>query len=125
MGFRKVSHDVKIAAIKLFECNLLELNDILDCCGFSERTWYRILKLWRETGDVIKPSHSLRGRLRLLDCDDIDYLLHLINQNPDYFLDELLHLLKTNQFISVNYLTIHHELKRAGVSHKKLKRVAF
>jgi transposase len=123
MVFCKISRDVKIAAIKLFEHDLLELHDILHCCGFSERTWYHILKLWRETGDVIKPSQSLHGRLRLLDCDDVDYLLCLINQNPDYFLDELLYLLKTNQFISVNYLTIHHELECAGVSHKKLKHV--
>jgi hypothetical protein len=70
---------------------------------------------------VIKPSQSLHGQLCLLDRDDVDYLLRLINQNLDYFLDELLYLLKTNQFISVNYLTIHHELERAGVSHKKLK----
>jgi len=48
----------------------------------------------------------------------------LIEQNPDYFLDELLHLLKTNQFISVHYITIHRALERAGISRKKLKKVA-
>ena len=61
MGNRKISHDVKIAAIWLYEWQLLHLDDILDCCGFSERTFYRILKLWQETGDVINPSRSLRG----------------------------------------------------------------
>jgi hypothetical protein len=48
----------------------------------------------------------------------------LIHQNLNYFSDKLLYLLKTNRFISVNYNTIHHELERAGVSHKKLKKVA-
>jgi transposase len=124
MGFRKVSRDVKIAAIKLNERGLLELQDILDCCGFSMRTWYRVLKLWRETGDVINPTKSLRGRLRSLDRNDVEYLLRLIRQNPDYFLDELLYLLKTNRFISVHYTTIHQELERAGVSRKKLKWIA-
>jgi transposase len=122
--FRKIGRDVKIAAIRLYERELLSLDNILDCCGFSERTWYRILKLWRETGDVINPNRSLRGRLRSLDHDDLAYLLRLIRQNPDYFLDELLYLLKTNRFISVNYVTIHRELERAGVSCKKLKRIA-
>ena len=124
MGFRKISRDIKVAAVRLYERQLLSLDDILDCCGFSERTFYRILKLWRETGDVINARQSLRGRLRLLDHDDIQYLLQLIHQNPDYFLDELLYLLETNRFISTHYVTIHRELERAGVSLKKLKRIA-
>ena len=124
MGFRKISRDIKVAAVRLYEHQLLSLDDILDCCGFSERTFYRILKLWRETGDVINARQSLQGRLRLLDHDDIQYLLQLIHQNPDYFLDELLYLLETNRFISTHYVTIHRELERAGVSLKKLKSIA-
>ena len=54
----------------------------------------------------------------------MQYLLRLVRQNPDYFLDELLHLLQTNRFISVHYVTVHRELERAGVSYKKLKRIA-
>ena len=61
--------------------------------------------------------------LRNLDCDDLGYLLALICQNLEYFLDELLHLLETNWFISVHYVTIHHELKQADVSSKKLKKI--
>jgi transposase len=124
MGYHRISRDVKIAAIKLYEQDLLSLSDILDCCGFSERTFYQILRLWRETGDVIHPSRSLQGRLRSLDYNDVQYLLHLIRENPDYFLDELLCLLKTNHFISVHYATIYRELKWHGVSLKKLKWVA-
>jgi transposase len=124
MGNHQISRDVKIAAIKLYEQDLLSLDNILDCCGFSERTFYRILKLWRETGDVVHPSRIWRGRIRKLDYNDVQYLLFLIQENPDYFLDELLHLLKTNRFISVHYATVDRELKWHGVSLKKLKRVA-
>jgi transposase len=124
MGFRKISRDCKIAAIRLFELGHLPLDDILHCCGFSERTWYRILKLWNETGDVVKPGKPLRGRPRILDTDDIHYLIRLVRQNPDYFLDELLNLLNTNRFILVHYTTIHRELEHAGVSCKKLKHIA-
>jgi len=123
MGYRKISHDVKIATVRLYECGLLELNDILDCCGFSHRTWYRVLKLWRETGDVIPEAQSLWGHVQTLDWEDISYLLELIRDNPDYFLDELLSLLETNCFISVHY-TIFCELKQLNVSQKKLKRIA-
>jgi transposase len=60
----------------------------------------------------------------MLDYNDVEYLLCLVDQSPDYFLDELLYLLKTNRFISVDYITIHRALERAGMSHKKLKKVA-
>lgn len=124
MGFRKISRDVKIAAVRLYERGLLDLEDILDCCGFARRTWFRVLKLWRETGDVVPEAQTIRGRVRNLDHEDIAYLLELIRDNPDYFLDELLHLLETNRFISVHYTTIFRELERLNVSRKKLKKIA-
>ena len=122
--YRSVSRDLKIAAIRLFERDLLPLTDILLCCGFSRRTFYRILKLWRSTGDVIADQPNHRGNARLLNRDDVQYLLRLVRANPDYFLDELLHLLKTNRFISVHYSTIHQELVKASVSRKRLQRIA-
>jgi hypothetical protein len=47
----------------------------------------------------------------------------LVNHRPDWFLNELLGLLKQNRFISVHYTTIHRELVHAGISIKKLKRI--
>ncbi|KAG2062763.1 hypothetical protein BDR04DRAFT_1039813 [Suillus decipiens] len=87
MGFRRISHDVKLAAIRLHERDLPSLHNILDSCIFSKRTWFRILKLWRETGDVVNHRPTLRGRLRALDHKDIDIhcLLRLIRQNSNYF----------------------------------------
>jgi hypothetical protein len=56
----------------------------------------------------------------------VDYLVRLIQQCPNWFLDELLNLLKTNRFISVNYVTTTTDssLVRTGVSLKKLKKIA-
>lgn len=82
------------------------------------------MHLWNTTGNVLPPRASLCGHVHNLDHDDLGYLLVLICQNPDYFLDELLHLLETNRFISVHYVTIHCDLERAGVSSKKLKKIA-
>ena len=121
MGFRFISRDVKLAAIRLVERDLIPLEVVLDCCGFSERTWYRVLALWRETGDVINPKPSLQGRIRTLDVNDVQYLICLVQQNPNYFLDKLLCLLKTNKSITVHCVTVHCKLQRAGISHKKLK----
>ncbi|KAF8156685.1 Homeodomain-like protein, partial [Crassisporium funariophilum] len=122
--YQKISRDVKVAAIQLYERGLLALDDILDCCGLLRRTFYRILKLWRHTGNVIAPGTNRRGRPRMLDHDDLQHLLELVRENPDYFLDELLRLLETNHFISLHYATIHRELKHARISLKKLKIIA-
>jgi transposase len=124
MAFRKISDDVKRAAIRLYERNLLNLHDILDCCGLSQRTWYRVLKLWRETGDVVNHERGVPGRMRHLDREDVEYLLQLVRDNPDYFLDELVTLASTNRFISVHFATVFNELERAGMSRKKLKVIA-
>lgn len=124
MGNRKISRDLKVAAVKMYERDLLPLCDILDCVGFSRATFFRILHLWRETGDVVKQRYANRGKRRSLNLDDLHYLLRLIRARPDWFLDELLGLLKENRFISVHYTTIFRELQRAGVSYKKLKRIA-
>ncbi|KAG1763410.1 hypothetical protein EDD22DRAFT_777124 [Suillus occidentalis] len=122
--YRKISCDVKLAAINLHEHQHLALEDILACVGFSESTFWRILKLWRETGDVVRHTFGIRGRPRTLHCDDVLYLVHLVHHRPKWFLDELLRLLNTNRFISVHYATIHCELTRVGISLKKLKRIA-
>ena len=66
---------------------------------------------------------SNAGRHRKLDHDDLQYLVQLIRNNPDYFLAELLHMLKTNRFISVHYSTIHDELLRSGISRKRLQKI--
>jgi transposase len=126
MPYRKISRDLKIAAMNLYEQQLILLDDILDCVGFSERTFYRILRLWRETGDVVKHGdmHGLCGRPRLLAFDDVQYLLRLVRHRPDWFIDELANLLQENRFISVHFTTIARELGRAGYSIKKLKRIA-
>jgi transposase len=121
---RNISADCKLAAIRLHESGLLPLETILDCCRFSRRTWFRVIKLWRETGHVVRLGEIYRGRHRILDIDDIQYLLRLVRNNPDYFLDEMLNLLQTNCFISVHFTTIFRELERAGMSRKKLKRIA-
>ncbi|KAG1794192.1 Homeodomain-like protein, partial [Suillus plorans] len=122
---RKISADLKLAAIRLHEQGILRLRDILDCVGFSRRTFYRIKKLHDETGNVVKPTRSeYLGRPRTLNFEDLQYLLELVYHRPDWFLDKLTALMKRNHFVAMHYTTIHRELVRAGVSLKKLRKIA-
>ncbi|KAG2353420.1 hypothetical protein BDR07DRAFT_1309480 [Suillus spraguei] len=118
MPFRKISRDVKLAAVKPHEQNILSLEQILDCVSFSEHTFWHMIKLWRETGDVVRHSYGAPGRPRTLNFDNVNYLLRLVKHHPDWFLDELPLLLSDNRFISVHYTTIYRELSRAGISAK-------
>ncbi|KAJ6585987.1 hypothetical protein B0H19DRAFT_1321889 [Mycena capillaripes] len=147
MPGRTVQYQVKLAAMNLFERDILPLQDILDIVGFSESTFWRVRKLWHETGWVEKPKSEICGRRRLLHRDDLDYIRGsqsrrlrrdygrrfendyelikvLVKLRPDWFLDEMLNLLKHNRFISVHFTTIFRELERLGMSRKKLKKIA-
>ncbi|KAJ7339709.1 hypothetical protein DFH08DRAFT_621874, partial [Mycena albidolilacea] len=123
MGNRRISRDVKIAALNLYEQGHLSIKKILACVACSGSTFFCVLRLWRTTGDVVRPQNRT-GRPRVLHHDDINYLISLIHHRLNWFLDKLLNLLKHNHFISVHYTTIHRELERTGMSTKKLDKVA-
>jgi len=124
MGNRRISPDVKLAAICLYEHQLLPLCQILECVGFSCRTFFRILNLFNETGEVAKPRSLALSRPRVFNHEDLNYLLQLVYHQPNWFLDELQELMESNRFISVHFSTIHHELQHAGISLKKLRKIA-
>lgn len=123
-GRRKISDDVKLAAIRLYENGALPLVDILDAVGFSQRTFFRTLRLWYDTGRVSKPKSALVGRPRKMNFDAVLHLISLVRRNPSWFLDELTDLMDTNRFISIHFTTVHCELERAGMSTKKLRIIA-
>jgi len=124
MPYRKISKDIKIAAMRLYEDDILSKPAILDYLSISSRTFDRILALWNATGEVVRETNGIRGRPRILHFSDVEYLKRLIRHRPDWFLDELQYLLQTNRFIAAHFTTIHRELVQAGISEKKIKKVA-
>lgn len=124
MGNRRISDQVKVAAMRLYERQGMSLQDILDAVQFSESTFWRVHKLWVEEGRVSKARSALRGRARSLHQEDRQYLVTLIRHRPAFFLDELTRLLQTNRLVSVHYTTVHRELQRARLSTKQLRKIA-
>jgi transposase len=124
MPFRKISRDLKLAAVRMHEQNILSVASIIDCLQISRSTFYRVLDLWNTTGNVVRHTNGVRGRPRIFNFEDIVYLKRIIKHRPDWFLDELQYLLQTSRFVSANFSTIQRELVRAGVSTKKLKKIA-
>ena len=110
MPFCKISRDLKLAAVRLYEGDHLPLDDILDCLRMSKSTFYCVLSLWNMTGDIVQHTFGICGSARILHFNDVDYLKRLVKACPDWFLDELLSLLEMNRFILAHYTTIHREL---------------
>lgn len=123
MPYPKISRDLKLAAIRLYEGDILVLPDILDCLRISQRTFFRIWKLWNETGNVVNGDIGACGHPQVLAYEDIEYLCCVICHQPDWFLDELDFLLCNNHFIAAYYTMVHQELLRAGITAKKLKKL--
>ena len=78
MGNRRISPDLKLAAICLYERRLLPLRQILECVGFSQRTFFRILSLFNKTGEVAKPCSLALSCPRVFNHEDLNYLLQLV-----------------------------------------------
>ena len=124
MPYWKISKDIKIAAISLYEDDVLPKPAILDYLRISSQTFDRILTLWNATGEVVNQTNGVCGHPRVLHFSDIEYLKCLIPHHPDWFLNELQYLLQTNCFVAAHFTTVHQELLQAGISAKKIKKVA-
>ncbi|KAF5336755.1 hypothetical protein D9758_016379 [Tetrapyrgos nigripes] len=124
VAHERISDDLKLAAICLYENGLLDLDDVLACVGFSRRTFFCALCLWQHEGIVSKHKSYHVGHPCTLNMEDHQYLLMLVNHNPEWFLDELHDLMDENQHIAVHFTTIHRKLKHAGISVKDLQIIA-
>ncbi|KAL1734254.1 hypothetical protein EV714DRAFT_203028, partial [Schizophyllum commune] len=119
-----ISRNVKIAAMVMYDQEHFSVKLICRCLGFSSRTFSHIRRVWEETGDVEKAKPTTRGRPRILNHDDVEYLLALVRAFPDFFLDELLDPCTMNRFISVNFSIISRTLLEAGQSCKRITLIA-
>ena len=74
----KIDAGLKIAAVCMYEREILELDNILGIVQFSCSTFFRTWQLYQETGNVVKPQSLLACWPHLLVRNDIDYLLQIV-----------------------------------------------
>ena len=61
MGFRKISRDLKLAAMRVHDQGILPVYAIIDCLQISRRSFYRVRNLWVTTGDVVHRTFGVRS----------------------------------------------------------------
>lgn len=73
---------------------------------------------------VAKAQAIGRGRPRKALHEDVQYLIRLAHHKPTLFLDEYQRRLKEYRLLSLSMATIHRELQRAGLSTKRVQKMA-
>ncbi|KAF8812903.1 hypothetical protein BYT27DRAFT_7085843 [Phlegmacium glaucopus] len=124
MVYRKISDDLKEAALQLDAHGRDSVYDIAAIMGFSIRTFYRARRQKLRTGSVAKQQAIGRGRPRTLLRCDCDYLLQLARYKPTLFLNKYSRRLEWYRALSVSLATIHRSLERAGLNVKHVQKLA-
>ena len=124
MGNRKISTDLKAAALRLHARGDSD-KEVSRIMGFSISTLSRIRRRYRLSGNIAKaPQPGLFGRPRLLLTADTRYLLSLAHHNPTMFLDEYAKRLRKWRYLPVSLSTLHRSFERAGLSVKQAQKLA-
>lgn len=124
MVYRKISDDLKDAALRLKARGRDTNFEISQITGFCTRTLYRAHQRKLLAGSVAPLQAIGRGRPRSLIRRDCDYLLRLAKHKPTLFLDEYAQRLQQNRELSVCVTTIHRSLERAGLNVKHVQKMA-
>ena len=113
-----------MAALRLKALGHYSVREILQIVQFSRKTFNRAQRRYRLTGTVAKAQVIGRGRPRKALHEDVQYLIRLAHHKPTLFLDEYQRRLKVYRLLSLSMATIHRELQRAGLSTKRVQKMA-
>jgi len=96
-------------------------SEISSVTEVPERTLRRLLANPDQHRDI---QVETRGRHRALTVHAVNFLDRLIEQKPDLYIDELQAALRTEHQVEMSVDTIRRELKRRGLTRKKLQKPA-
>jgi transposase len=123
MPNQRISDDLKDAVLRMVNDGM-PTHRITHLANISASTITRTKRCFRLTGSVTKAQAIGRGRPRKLVYNDTHYLLRLSRHNPIHFLDEYSKHLSDHQYLGVSLTTIHRTFERAGISVKRVQKLA-
>ncbi|KAF8579230.1 hypothetical protein K439DRAFT_1620716 [Ramaria rubella] len=85
-----------------------------------------ILQLYEEIGAVVRNPglYAKQGKAHLLSPHSVEFILALVEQWPDIYLDEIAEELIEQHNISISLATIQWTIKLLGITTKKLSKAA-
>jgi transposase len=123
MGNRKISTDLKDAALRLWELGWEE-KDIMQGLVVSRASLYRWKRLFEETGSTAKPPSPLCGRPRIITHAVLSACLDIYQKEPDVYLDKLRWHLTINHDICISISALQKNLVDVGLTRKLLHCIA-
>ncbi|KAF8579856.1 hypothetical protein K439DRAFT_1240632, partial [Ramaria rubella] len=92
----------------------------------SLRVVQRVLQLYEEIGTVVRNPglYAKKGRARLLHSCAVEFMLALVDQQPDIYLNEIAEELIEQHGVSVFLATIQQTMKLLGITTKRLSKAA-
>jgi len=100
----------------------LGVSEIVDLLIVSTKMVRRIIKLFKDTGDV-EPTKQCHEPERRLDALEEMTLIQYLMVNPSAYLDELQMELQDRTGVAVSVATVCRTLHRLGLTRKKLRHV--
>ncbi|SNT24936.1 Transposase [Noviherbaspirillum humi] len=114
-----LSTDLRWKLIAACERGNVSQREVAEFFGVCLATVEKLWRLYRETGDVVKPNPLPRGRSPSIHANAKDHLRQWIEQQPDATLVELCELLQRQLGIAVSRATVSRTLKDMGMRRKK------
>src|ERR1700722_1373614 len=85
---------------------------------------YDILRLHRDYSQITNPFARSRGRPRILDNGDVEYVHALLQANPTLYLDELQEQLFAARDKDVSLAPLSRVIRRLALTHKRVSKTA-
>jgi transposase len=123
MGFRHVGHDMKESALVL-QGRGYDNDQISDILGISVRSIQRWSHNFDTYSSVQAPRSIYQGRPPTFHATITRDLHILLTESPDMYLDEIRDWLAVARDVRISRTALHNHLKGAGISFKKLRKVA-
>ncbi|KAF7337054.1 Tc1-mariner class transposase [Mycena venus] len=123
MVYRKISWDLKDAALRLWDLGWEEV-DIMQGLVVSRASLYRWKKLFEELGTTVRPPPPLVGRPCIITCAVLTACYNIYQKDPDIYLDELQFWLTIHHDIAISISALQENLDAVGLDRKILHKIA-
>ncbi|KAJ7037750.1 hypothetical protein C8F04DRAFT_952290 [Mycena alexandri] len=123
MVYRKISRDLKDAAMRLWDLGWEE-DEIMRGLVVSRSSLYRWKSLFQELGTTTRPPSPLVRRPRIITRAVLTACYDIYRKEPDLYLDELRWHLAIHHDIVISISALQKNLDDVGLTRKLLHKVA-
>jgi transposase len=120
MPTRTISQDLKDRIPTLFHAQGFSVTEICNLLGIKKTAAYAALRNQRLFGTTANMNAHKRGRPRILDANDLEFIRAFLSQRRTLYLDELQEALERRCQIHVSIPTLVRTLKRLRYSSKQV-----